>query len=253
MQRQTNAMAEIDKRLKAQSGILSRLTGKSEDHGNRLNGVSDSLATLETHLPQISADTEAHVQGICKVLDTTTASLRNVVTEIRARLIPDLCREVQSLDGALREAMTRLPSSTTSTPSAGDHTPATSDPVVGAATVTGSAPTGDSSAPAASKHPPVDGPNVRFHPAFMTSSPAPQAGSSWFHSGNCVNHVTPCPDRDHRPPPLSTLDNSPRDPMLYRHFGPVTGSNFGRSSHLGSATENSMHGTGNLAISTLRG
>jgi hypothetical protein len=94
----------------------------------------------------------------------------------------------------------RLPSSTTSTPSTGDHTSATSDPVVEVATVTGSAPTGDSSAPAASKHPPVDSPNVCF--------------SSWFHSGNCINHVTPGLNRDRHPPPLSTLDNSPRDPML---------------------------------------
>ena len=61
MQRQTNAMAEINKHLQAQSGILSCLTKKSEDHGNRLNGVSDSLATLETRLPQISADSEARV------------------------------------------------------------------------------------------------------------------------------------------------------------------------------------------------
>ena len=67
MQRQTNAMAEINKHLQAQSGILSCLTGKSEDHGNRLNGVSDSLATLETRLLQISADSEAPVQGVHRI------------------------------------------------------------------------------------------------------------------------------------------------------------------------------------------
>ena len=214
MQRQTDAMAEIDKRLQAHSSILNRLTGKSEEHGNRLNGVSDSLATLETRLPQISADSEARIQGVRKVLDTTTAALRNDVTEICARLIPDLRRDVQSLDGALREAMTRLPSSTTTTPSTGAHTHDTSDPNVDAATGTGSAPTGDSSPPAASTPPPMDGPNVRFHKAYMLSSTTQKADSSFIDSGNCVNHVTPGPDCDRRPPPLSTLHNSPSDPML---------------------------------------
>ena len=217
LQRQTDAMAEIDKRLQTHSGILSRLTGKAENHDNRLNGVSNSLAFLETRLPQISADTEARVQGVRKVLDTETTSLRTDVMEIRARLIPDLRREVHSLDGALREALTRLPSSTATsefvigvdnaTGLAPAGTNSTSDPVVGADTVTDS--TGDPV-----DEPIVDGPNVRFHGPPMATSPAPQADSSWFHSGNCVNHVTPGPARDRRPPHLSTLDTSPRDPML---------------------------------------
>jgi hypothetical protein len=174
MQRQTNAMAEIDKRLQAQSGILSCLTGKSEAHDNRLKEVSDSLATLETHLPRIYADSKARVQGIRKVLDTTTALLCNDVTEVRARLIPDLRHDMQSLDGVLCEAMTRLPYSMTSTPSEGDHTPATSDPVVGVATGTGLAPTGNSSAPAASKNPHVDDPDVNSStPGVGTASNNP--------------------------------------------------------------------------------
>jgi len=121
--------------------------------------------------------------------------------------------------------MTRLPSSTTSPPSTGDPTPATSDPIVGIATGDssdpadpaigpGSAPTGDSSVHATANPTPVDGPHVRFQRAHMPPSPAPHADSSRFHSGNSVNHVTPGPDRVRRPPPLSTSDYSPRDPML---------------------------------------
>jgi len=83
MQRQTDAMAELDKRLQTHSGILSRLTGKSEDHGKRLTGISGSLAALETRLPQLSAESEARVQGVRTVLDTTTTSLRNDVTSRR--------------------------------------------------------------------------------------------------------------------------------------------------------------------------
>ena len=146
--------------------------------------------------------------------------------EIRARLITDLRRDVQSLNGALHEAMTCLPSSTTSPSSIGDTTPATSDPVVGIATGDsydpadpaigpGLEPTGDSSIHATDNPTPVDGPHVRFHRAHMPPSPA---------SGNSVNHVTPGPDRIRRPPAMSTSDYSPRGRCHWMYHHRVGGS-----------------------------
>ena len=169
------------------------------------------------------------------MLDTTTTSLHNNVMEIRARLITDLRRDVQSLNGALHEAMTCLPSSTTSPSSIGDTTPATSDPVVGIATGDsydpadpaiglGLAPTGDSSVHATNNPTPVDGPHVRFQRAHMPPSPAPHADSSRFHSGNSVYHVTPGPDRVRHPPPMSTSDYSPRGRCHWTYHRRVGGS-----------------------------
>lgn len=87
-----------------------------------------------------------------------------------------------------------------------------------------------------------------FGPPRSFTSPTLRSDDSWYRSGNHVPHVTPdnykhptnngsthYHSQNHRPCPLSTLNNSTSDPTL--------GGLFGESSCLGLVTGSSLHTT----------
>jgi hypothetical protein len=88
---QTTTLVALEARLRTHSGLLDQLSRTSEAQNARLDDV------------------------VARV-DSTAATLRDEVDEVRVRLIPDIRSKVKTMDGILHAALARLDASQNDTP-----------------------------------------------------------------------------------------------------------------------------------------
>jgi hypothetical protein len=130
--------------LEAQSGILRTITRHNETRDARLLNVEGDLVAVNRTV----ATFDARLQGLRTTTEATTSALRTDVNDVRARVIPDLRRDlhnelqdstrgltaaVQAVDTAVQEALARIHAppagvqAASSTP-APVHSPTATDP-----------------------------------------------------------------------------------------------------------------------------
>ncbi len=105
--------------LEAQSGILRTITCHNETHDAHLQTIKGDLVAVNGTVAMFNAC----LQGLCTTTEVTTAALCTDVNNVRARVIPNLRRDlhneiqestrsltaaVQAVDTAVQEALARI-------------------------------------------------------------------------------------------------------------------------------------------------
>jgi len=122
--RQESSLTSIFDRLEAQSNILRTITQRNESRDARVLTVEENLATVNESVTSVDAKlraVDAKLVGFRATSETTTSTLRLDVNDLRARIIPELRRDLlteiqasarataQVIDSTVHEALARLP------------------------------------------------------------------------------------------------------------------------------------------------
>jgi len=97
-------------RLEKHSDIIRTITAHNESRDARVLTVEGDLATVHGSIVTFNARVDARLQGHRTTTDTAVSALRTDVTDIQARIIPDLRRNLlQDIDTSIKEALAQLP------------------------------------------------------------------------------------------------------------------------------------------------
>jgi hypothetical protein len=122
--RQEYSLKSIFARLEDQSNILRTITQRNESRDARVLTVEENLVTVNESVTSVDAKlraVDAKLVGFRATSETTTSTLRLDVNDLRARIIPDLRRDLlteiqasarataQVIDSTVHEALARLP------------------------------------------------------------------------------------------------------------------------------------------------
>ena len=108
--RHNSTLKSITDRLEKHSDIIHTITAHNESRDAHVLTVESELASVHGSIVTFDARIDAHLQGHRTTTDTAVSALRTDVTDIRARIIPDLCCDLlQDVDTSIKEALARLP------------------------------------------------------------------------------------------------------------------------------------------------
>jgi hypothetical protein len=104
--RHDSTLQGITHRLEKHSDIIRTITAHNESRDAHVLTVEGDLATNHGSIDTFDTRIDARLQGHRTTTDTAVSVLRTDVTDIRARIIPDLRRDLlQGIDTSVKEAL----------------------------------------------------------------------------------------------------------------------------------------------------